>query len=67
MTLTSSSDLVSAIAQVSASNIKIQRAGALKAVKAARILPAADLERYPHRLNQHPPTEASYLLHTEDP
>jgi hypothetical protein len=45
MTLTSLSDLVSAIAQVSASNIKIQRAGALKAVKAARIIPSADLER----------------------
>lgn len=47
MTLTSLSDLVSAIAQVSASNIKIQRAGALKAVKAARIIPSADLERWP--------------------
>jgi hypothetical protein len=46
MTLTSLSDLVSAIAQVSAANIKIQRAGALKAVKAARIIPSADLERW---------------------
>ena len=48
MTLTSLLDLVSTITQVSASNIKIQRAGALKAVKAARIIPSADLERSVH-------------------
>jgi hypothetical protein len=54
MTLTSLSDLLSAIAQVSASNIKIQRAGALKAVKAARIIPAADLERWALERHTHP-------------
>lgn len=42
----SSLNLFSAIVQASASNIKIQWAGALKAVKAERITPADVLERW---------------------
>jgi len=51
-----------------ASTSKIQAAGALKAVNAARILPRRlILMRYPHRLNEPAHPRHPILLHTEDP